>query len=363
VRTRDAGGHEHVRPAGAVVLATGGMGHLFARTTNPVGATADGVALAARAGAALADLEMTQFHPTALAVAASPLPLVSEAVRGAGAVLRDAAGHAFMAGEHPQADLGPRDVVARAIWRRARADGRDVALDLTHLDPGAVHARFPSISAACREHGVDLARDPVPVTPAAHYAMGGVLTDLAGRTTLPGLWAIGECASTGLHGANRLASNSLLEAVVMGRVTAADLADPPLVWPEGPLAPARPLVLGDAPGAEVRAAVQRIMWEDCGVERDADGLARAARALDRLPAPAEPEAAGLVEVARMTVAAAARRTESRGAHFRADHPAPDPAQAHRTGWCGGAPFEIAPAPRGAAAHRPAPPAAVRKEHE
>ena len=195
--------------ARAVVLATGGSGHLFARTTNPVGATADGSALAHRAGAMLTDLEFVQFHPTALAFGASPLALVSEAVRGEGAYLRDAHGRRFMLDLHPQAELGPRDVVARAIARQAAIDGVDVTLDLRHLDRDGVLNHFPTVAAACRVHGLDLATDPIPVTPAVHYAMGGVFTDSSGRTTVPDLWAVGECASTGAHGANRLASNSL----------------------------------------------------------------------------------------------------------------------------------------------------------
>lgn len=321
----------------AVVLATGGSGHLFSRTTNPVGATADGPAIARRAGATLADLEMVQFHPTALAVGASPLGLVSEAVRGAGGMLYDCHGEPVMAGVHPMGDLGPRDVVARAVFRRARETGRDVVMSLAHLDPVRVRARFPEVAALCAAHGIDLATDPVPVTPAAHYAMGGVLTDLNGRTTVPGLWAVGECASTGLHGANRLASNGLLEAAVLGRRAADDVAGGGRGAAPGDRAEPMPLVLGDADGPAVRRAIGRIMWEGCGLERDADGLATAAARLHALPTPADAGTAGMLEMARLVVTAATAREESRGAHFRTDFPEPDPSLARRMCWAGDTP--------------------------
>lgn len=323
--------------ADAVVLATGGSGHLFDRTTNPLGATADGPALARRAGAALADMEMVQFHPTALAVGANPLGLISEAVRGAGGMLYDCNGEPVMAGVHPMGDLGPRDVVARAVFRRARETGGDVVMSLAHLDPARVRARFPEVAALCAAQGIDLATDPVPVTPAAHFAMGGVLTDLRGRTTVPGLWAVGECASTGLHGANRLASNGLLEAAVLGRRAADDVADGGRGAAAGPRAEPMPLVVGTARGQAVRDEVARIMWHACGLERDADGLAEARHRLGELPAPADPEATGLLEIARLTVMAAAAREESRGAHFRTDFPDTDPTLARRLCWAGDTP--------------------------
>ena len=326
--------------ARAVILATGGSGHLFARTTNPAGATADGPALARRAGAALADLEMVQFHPTALAVGPSPLALVSEAVRGAGGMLYDRAGEPVMAGVHPMGDLGPRDVVARAVFRRARETGADVVMSLAHLNPERVHARFPGVAALCAAHGIDLARDPVPVTPAAHYAMGGVLTDLDGRTTVPGLWAVGECGCTGLHGANRLASNGLLEAAALGRRAADAVADGDRTPAPGPRADPAPLAVGDADGATVRAAVGRIMWDDCGLERDACGLESAALELEALPRPADAGTAGLREVAQLVVRAAMAREESRGAHHRSDFPDPDPAGPTRTCWAGDLPFPV-----------------------
>ena len=322
-----------VRPARAVALAAGGMGQLYPHTTNPLGATADGAALAARAGAALADLEITQFHPTALALGDGPLALVSEAVRGEGGLLRDADGYRFMPDEHAMAELGPRDVVARAIARRAATGGGDVTLDMRHLDPEAVRRRFPTVAALCAAHGLDLATDPIPVTPAAHYAVGGVLTDMAGRSTLPGLFAIGECAATGAHGANRLASNGLLEAAVLASGAADALRRDLDAWPEGPVAAAvgPPAAAAAAPGA--RAAIQAAMWRGVGVERDADGLAAAARDLAAVPEGSDPETDNLLLVARLAAAAAALRTESRGAHFRRDHPLPDPrlGPAHRLG--------------------------------
>lgn len=331
--------------ADAVILATGGSGHLFARTTNPLGATADGPALALRAGAALCDMEMIQFHPTALAVGTSPLGLISEAIRGAGGMLFDVHGEAVMTGVHPMGDLGPRDVVARAVWRRARETGHDVVMSLNHLNPERVHARFPEVAALCRAQGLDLARDLIPVTPAQHYAMGGVLTDLSGRATVPGLWAVGECASTGLHGANRLASNGLLEAAVLGERAAADViaGGGPV---DGPRIDPSPLVVGDADGREVRSAVARIMWTGCGLERDADGLATAAAALDGLPTPADAETVGMVEVARHVVRAAAERQESRGAHFRSDFPDTDPRGAVRIARAGQTVYELHPATDG-----------------
>jgi L-aspartate oxidase len=342
LRTRGDDGGERVREAAAVVLATGGAGQLYARTTNPPVATADGPALAARAGAAVADLEMVQFHPTALAVGESPLALVSEAVRGEGAVLRDARGRAFMRDAHPAADLGPRDVVARAIAARSRADGQDVVLDLRHLDPDRVHARFPTVSALCARAGLDLACDPIPVTPAAHYAMGGVLTDLWGRSTLHGLYAVGECAATGVHGANRLASNSLLEAVVFAERAAVAL-DVAAEWPAGPSGTPGPPASA-AGEAGVRPQLQRIMWDGLGVERDAAGLAAARRRLAALFVAADAETRNLQEVAGLAAAAAELRAESRGAHFRRDRPAPDPRWRVRIAWAGGRPHELPAGP-------------------
>ncbi|MGW1838467.1 L-aspartate oxidase [Streptomyces sp. NPDC002067] len=355
--------------APAVVLATGGMGQVFSATTNPAVSTGDGVALALRAGAEVSDLEFVQFHPTVLylgAEAEGQQPLISEAVRGEGAHLVDADGHRFMAGQHELAELAPRDIVAKAIMRRAHETGTDhMFLDARHFGAAMWETRFPTILAACRSHGIDPVTQPIPVAPAAHYASGGVRTDLWGRTTVPGLYACGEVACTGVHGANRLASNSLLEGLVFaeriatdlttgapdadaapggqGGATAPDAAASPGTPPWAPAAPegtpALPLL---AP--EARTQVQRVMTDGAGVLRSAGSLARAAAALDRLHQDAaaaggdgapdlkapEPgveawEATNLLCVARVLVAAAQRREETRGCHWREDHPGRDDA--------------------------------------
>jgi L-aspartate oxidase len=330
--------------ADAVVLATGGAGCLYRHTTNPDVATGDGVAAAARAGAEVADLEFVQFHPTALAVPGTPL--ISEAVRGEGAVLRDAEGRRFLLDVDPRAELAPRDVVARAVWRRmAEHGGVPVVLDATHLGAERLAARFPGIDAACRAAGFDWSREPVPVVPAAHYAMGGVVTDLDGRTSLPGLWAVGEVARTGVHGANRLASNSLLEGAVFAERAARDLAvrgrgfdaraDVPddrsngrradtSATPSGVAVPT-PVFrhAADARALVDRAELQQLMWDHVGLERDAGGLAAASARLDGWHAPRvvdrrTAEDRNLLELARLTVAAALARTGSVGAHTRRD---------------------------------------------
>ena len=295
---------------GRIVLATGGIGGLFAQTTNPDGCFGQGLALAARAGAALADLEFIQFHPTALAGSARPAPLVSEAVRGEGAVLVDETGHRFLANE-PGAELAPRDVVARGVWRHV-ADGHAVFLD-ARRKPGARFAdRFPSIAAACRAAGIDPARQPIPIRPAVHYHMGGVAVDADGRSTIPGLWACGEVACTGLHGANRLASNSLIEAIVCAAWVAASVA---AAGPDR----GRPPVVVETPTAPDPAAVRSVLSRGVGVLRDEDGLTETIRAL--LPGAggsgpdADPALTGL-----MIAVAALRRRESRGAHWRTDFP-------------------------------------------
>lgn len=316
--------------ADAVVLATGGAGQLYARTTNPAVATADGIAAALRAGAEVRDLEFVQFHPTVLA-AGAPF-LVSEAVRGEGAALIDDDGRRFAFDAHPDGELAPRDVVARAIAARIAAQhGRPVRLDATALPD--LRERFPSIDAAVRERGLDWTAEPIPVTPAAHYLMGGVRTDLDGRTTLPGLFAIGETARTGVHGANRLASNSLLEGAVFGARAAAAVADGHGAHPE---ADPVPQAWAEAPPASragrfSRAALQRLMWDHAGLVRDTDGLTRAAGVLaawrrDADPAAtvAEHEDRNLLRVAEAVVAAARARRASVGAHFLADAaPPPD----------------------------------------
>ena len=283
--------------APAVVLATGGLGQLFLHTTNPREATADGLAMAARAGARLVDLEFVQFHPTALAVqatdaagtagagaaAGAPLPLLTEALRGEGAVLIDDRGVRFMAAVHPDRELAPRDVVARAIWARL-AEGRRVFLDATRAVGERFPERFPTVFALCRQHGLDPRVEPLPVVPAAHYHMGGVAVDARGRTSLPGLWACGEVAATGAHGANRLASNSLLEALVFGARVAEDIQGLRDVRDiEAPAVPAAPDLDLAAGGSEVlMARLRRVMWERVGVERDEAGLAAAVAELAAL---------------------------------------------------------------------------------
>ncbi|GJD48778.1 L-aspartate oxidase [Methylobacterium crusticola] len=303
-------------PARAVVLATGGIGGLYAATTNPEGATGSGLALAARAGAVLRDVEFVQFHPTAIAVRpGGSLPLATEALRGEGAVLVDRGGGRVMAGV-AGGDLAPRDVVARAIFSRLRG-GEPVYLDARGLD---VARLFPTVAALCRAAGLDPARAPIPVRPAAHYQMGGVRVDGSGAASVPGLWACGEVAATGLHGANRLASNSLLEALAYAGWIADAIKGsaglPPRPAADPPAGPAR--AAGAAPGI---AEIRRIMEAEVGLVRDEAGLARAVAGL------AAPAQAGVPEaVAALLVAAAAlRRRESRGAHWRADHPAEPPA--------------------------------------
>jgi L-aspartate oxidase len=313
--------------ARAVVLATGGLGQVYLSTTNPGVSTGDGVALALRAGADVTDLEFVQFHPTVLWLGAGSLgrqQLVSEAVRGEGAFLVDEAGTRFMAGRHPLADLAPRDVVAKAIVTQMAAAGTDhVYLDGRHLGRRTWERRFPTILASCKRHGIDPVREPVPVVPAAHYASGGVRTDVWGRTSVPGLYACGEVACTGVHGANRLASNSLLEGLVfaerIGEAIAAGL--PP--WPE-PVPDDRPPGLVSA---AVRGELQQVMSGRAGVLRDGAGLGTAAKDLERLceRAPGQPcteawETTNLHLVASALVAAAARREETRGSHWRQDFP-------------------------------------------
>ncbi|MDT0308945.1 L-aspartate oxidase [Streptomyces sp. DSM 44917] len=328
--------------APAVVLATGGMGQVFAATTNPSVSTGDGVALALRAGAEVSDLEFVQFHPTVLWLgpeAEGQQPLISEAVRGEGAHLVDAEGVRFMTGQHELAELAPRDIVAKAITRRMHEQGvPHMYLDARHFGAAMWEERFPTILAACRAHGIDPVNQPIPVSPAAHYASGGVRTDLSGRTTIPGLYACGEVACTGVHGANRLASNSLLEGLVFAeRIAAAVERDVPAGTAPAVAAPGP--ASGPLPPPEARAALQRAMTEGAGVLRSAAGLAATAAALDALTGgedrkPAEPgadtwETANLHLVARVLVTAAQLRTETRGCHWREDHPGRDDAHWRR----------------------------------
>ncbi|MEO8321630.1 MAG: L-aspartate oxidase, partial [Bradyrhizobium sp.] len=296
--------------SGRVVLATGGIGGLFLDSTNPEGCFGQGLALAARAGAKLSDLEFVQFHPTAFDGPSRPMPLVTEAVRGDGATLIDDTGLRFMA-DQPGAELAPRDIVARAVWHR-RAEGHRVFLDArTH--PGAEFAkRYPVISAFCKMAGIDPASDPIPVRPAVHYHMGGIAVDIEGRSSVNGLWACGEVSRTGLHGANRLASNSLMEAIVC----ASWVADSVKTASRGPLK-ARAAAI--APPASEPSAVRPILSQGLGVLRDRHGIERAIRGLYPLAngtsAASDPALVGL-----MIAVAAFQREESRGGHYRTDFP-------------------------------------------
>jgi L-aspartate oxidase len=332
--------------ANHVALATGGIGSLWRETTNPAEGTGDGIALAARAGARLADLEFVQFHPTALLPAehgdGSRLPLLTEALRGAGALLLDGSGRRFMLDEHPLAELAPRDIVARAIARRAAA-GERILLDLRPALAAKGEASFPQALALSRRAGYEPLADPVPVAPAAHYHMGGVATDESGRTTVDGLWACGEVAMTGVHGANRLASNSLLEGLVFGQRVADGIrkAGPtrtPASEPGQPVPFVRPLAAGEA--EKIRRELRAVMAAHVGIVRCEEGLSTAAVGLaalqsrfDDLKAKAlrggaadfaalrrTGELGNMLTVARLVTLAARRRMESRGAHFRSDYP-------------------------------------------
>ncbi len=312
--------------ARAVLLATGGLGRVYTDTTNPDVATGDGVAMAYRAGARISNIEFVQFHPTALYVEGAPRFLLSEALRGEGAVLVNILGERFMPRYHPLADLAPRDVVSRAVTAEMRrTDSTHVFLDLTSRDPAFIRERFPRIYQTCLTYGIDIATQPAPVRPAAHYAMGGIETDLDGRTNLPRLFAAGETACTGVHGANRLASNSLLEGVVFGaRAGAAMRASKP-----GSSIPAdrAPALFPHMAEGEVRA----IASQDCGILRDRESLERAVLKLQAATCHPSPEPSledyglrSLHTVALLIARCALWREESRGGHFRSDFPQKDP---------------------------------------
>jgi L-aspartate oxidase len=323
------------------ILASGGAGMVYRETTNPPVATGDGMAAAYRAGARLRDMEFMQFHPTVLYVAGSSRHLITEAVRGEGAYLRDKDGKRFMVDEDPRAELATRDVVARAIFRRMEQTQHPcVYLDLSHLDPAKVRKHFPGIYKVCRGFGLDITHDPIPVRPAAHYMIGGVAVDGQGRTSLRGLWAAGEVTSSGLHGANRLASNSLLEGLVFGalcgRGAAEEAAKMPDTYAVHPLqARFEPETDGPLDVADLTSSLRSLMVRRMGIVRDRKGIEEAERSVAfwcryvlsrELTSRAGWELQNLLTVARLMIWSALQRTESRGVHYRSDYPAADDAR-------------------------------------
>ncbi len=335
-------GEQTVIPARAVILATGGAGQIYARTTNPPNATGDGMAMALRAGAVLQDMEFVQFHPTSLYLPSSPPFLLSEAIRGEGGQLRNIRGELFMQRYHPAGALAPRDIVARAIWSEMAATrARHVYLDVTHLSPSFVKQRFPTIYATCLRYDIDMTEEWIPVSPSAHYMMGGVWTDLNGATSLPGLFAAGEVACSGVHGANRLASNSLLEGLVFGaRAGQAALAystragRPPVVT--------HPFRASSEQGEDefvdvekLRSSLRRVMWGKVGLVRSGESLTSACAQLSRwartvskpLWSRAALEVKNMIQVAHCVAEAALWRQNSVGAHYRSDF-----TQAKGPGW-------------------------------
>lgn len=324
--------------AKATLLATGGAGQVFSRTTNPAVATGDGMAMAYRAGAVLEDMEFVQFHPTALFVPSAPQFLLSEAMRGEGAILRDINGQPFMREHHPSGELAPRDVVSRAIVSRmVETRSMHVYLDLTHIDADFIRRRFPRIHATCLRYNVDITKDRVPVSPAAHYIMGGVKTDLDGATTIPGLYAAGEVACTGVHGANRLASNSLLEGLVYGFRAGSAAARYAAGMPPAASAPDKgnepgtvPFSASPLPLEEIRDSLKRLMWERVGIIRCGKSLDEARETLTRWSGILDAEFAtraglelkNMLTVSLLITEAALLRKGSVGAHYRSDYPAP-----------------------------------------
>ncbi len=330
---RQAHHERRVFTSNVVIVASGGAGQLYRYTTNPEVATGDGVALAFLAGADVMDMEFYQFHPTALWLESAPTFLLSEAMRGEGAILRNAAGRAFMAEYHPMADLAPRDVVSRAIaTEMERAEGQPSLLDISHLPAATVTSRFPTIYAECRRYGLDITREPIPVAPAAHYMMGGIRIDTWGRTNIAGLYACGEAACSAVHGANRLASNSLLDTLVFSRrLVDAALGNAPAYAPDPgdnlriPLAD-RAMVCATVP-ERGRETLQDLMWRNAGITRNGTRLLLSARILNlwqrTMPVPtaaADFELRNMLVVSRLMVEAALQRRESRGAHHREDFP-------------------------------------------
>lgn len=323
-RDKAGEGDKRIVPGSHVIMATGGIGHLYQVTTNPAEARGGGIGMAARAGARMADMEFVQFHPTAIDVGKDPAPLATEALRGHGATLINSAGERFMVPLHKDAELAPRDDVARGIFAEVQA-GRGAFLDCTK----AVHdfaAEFPTVHGYCMAAGIDPAKEPIPVIPAAHYFMGGIWTDADGRTSLPGFFACGECTSTGAHGANRLASNSLLEAIVFAAriaetVKAEATDNPPPDWADGSIDDPDARAEGDgAAMAQLRATMSAYL----GVLRDATGMRMALREIVALEADNAGGArfANVLATAKLIAIAALNRTESRGGHFRTDHPEP-----------------------------------------
>ena len=319
--------------APAVVLATGGIGRLYRYTTNPVEATGDGIAIAARAGATLADMEFVQFHPTALAIGRDPMPLVTEAVRGEGATLVNDLGERFMLNEHPDAELAPRDVVARATFEQLQR-GRSVGLDARDTIGDAFPKKFPTVFGFCRSAGIDPRTERIPIAPAAHYHMGGIAVDEWGRSSLAGLWACGEASATGVHGANRLASNSLLEALVYGaRVATSIAASRESKSGAGTIAPfaaATRIARGES---QAISDLRNVMYANVGLVRTESGLREAHARIAELEAAfpsATNELRNLLVVARLIADAAFARRESRGSHYRTDYPHTDEALAKRS---------------------------------
>jgi L-aspartate oxidase len=332
VKVLDDEGHLHEIHASSVLLATGGLGQVYSDTTNPQVATGDGVAMAFRAGAEISDMEFVQFHPTALYLKGAPRFLLSEALRGEGGYLRNLELQRFMHKYHEMAELAPRDVVARAIAHELEVTKRPdavVYLDLTHLNSEKVRKRFPTIYATCMQYNIDIADELVPIRPAAHYAMGGVRTDLDGRTSLPGLYAAGEVACTGVHGANRLASNSLLEGLVYGARAARPMRNE-MRSPERTFVDARPTVEVSGSAGEIEKFIQKVqstMWQYVAVVRDGKALKQVVADLiamkPQLPTSGDRrrnEAANILETGLLITRSALAREESRGAHYRVDFP-------------------------------------------